>query len=203
MHIEAIVPLKQIAGGKSRLAGALAEPERVRLIRAMLGRVIEALASVRSLKRVSVLTVDPRLVPAPAEHLQDTGEELNAALARGARARQEAGTQALLILAADLPFVTPEDVCALVDASRSGSVVAAPDWKGAGTNALAFPLAPGLPMRFGPDSFAAHEAEARAAGLTWLPVHRPGLAFDLDEPAQLAALARDPRYAFLSGLAAR
>jgi 2-phospho-L-lactate/phosphoenolpyruvate guanylyltransferase len=103
----------------------------------------------------------------------------------------------LLIIAADLPFVTREEIGALVEASRSGSAVAAPDWREAGTNALAFPLARGLPMRFGPGSLAAHEAEARAAGLSFTLVRRPGLAFDVDEPQQLEALARDARYAFL------
>lgn len=203
MRIEAVVPLKDVERGKSRLAGALAEPERVQLIRAMLARVIEALSTVAGLARANVLTVDPRLVPPQADHLQDTGEELNAALARAALARQAAGTNVLLILAADLPFVTPLDIGALLEASRSGSVVAAPDWQDAGTNALAFPLGSGFTMRFGPGSFAAHEAEARAAGLAWQIVRRPGLAFDLDEPAQLDALARDERYAFLPRLAAR
>lgn len=197
MRIEGVVPLKDLARGKSRLAGALAERTRVRLIRAMLGRVIDAAASVPALARVSVLTIDPRLVPKHANHVVDSGEELNGALARAALARRAAGTDVLLILAADLPFVTPEEIGALVEASRSGSVVAAPDWQEAGTNALAFPLACGLAMRFGAGSLAAHEAEARAAGLPWTIVRRPGLTFDLDEPAQLPALARDERYAFL------
>jgi len=197
VRIEAVVPLKDIARGKSRLAGALAEPERVRLIRAMLGRVIEAVSSVAGLARVSVLTVDPRLVPETALHLQDTGAELNAALASAALTRQAAGARALLILAADLPFITREDVSALVEASRSGCVVAAPDWNDAGTNALAFPLGCDFTLRFGPGSLAAHEAEARGASLPWQVVRRPGLAFDLDEPTQLAALAGEERYAFL------
>ncbi|MGH8216963.1 MAG: 2-phospho-L-lactate guanylyltransferase [Steroidobacteraceae bacterium] len=197
MRIEALVPLKDLSRGKSRLAAALAEPERVRLIRAMLERVIAAAASAPDLARVSVLTIDPRLVPAAAYHLPDSGEELNAALACAALARRAAGADVLLILAADLPFVTREEIDAVIGESRSGAVVAAPDWKDAGTNALAFPLAQALPMRFGPASLAAHEAQAHAAGLLWRTVRRPGLAFDLDEPAQLEALAREERYAFL------
>lgn len=203
MRIDAVVPLKALGRGKSRLAGVLAETERVQLIRTMLARVIEAVRSAGGIAAVSVLTVDPRLVPDTADHLEDTGEELNAALARAALARRAAGADVLLIIAADLPFVAAEDVGALVAASRSVSVVAAPDWKDSGTNALAFPLAPGLPLKFGPESFAAHQAEARAAGLPWRSVRRPGLAYDLDEPAQLETLARDARYAFLARVPGR
>jgi 2-phospho-L-lactate guanylyltransferase len=197
VRIEGVVPLKDLARGKSRLAGALADSERLVLIRAMLAHVIDAAASAGGMARLSVLTIDRELVPRPADHLADSGEELNAALARAALARRAAGTDVLLVLAADLPFVTPEEIGALLEASRAGGVVAAPDWKHTGTNALAFPLGHGLAMRFGPESLAAHEAEARAAGLAFTLVRRPGLAFDVDEPHQLEALARDERYAFL------
>jgi 2-phospho-L-lactate/phosphoenolpyruvate guanylyltransferase len=197
VRIEGLVPLKDLTRGKSRLAGALAEPERIALIRAMLAHVIDAAASQPGMARLSVLTIDRELVPAQAEHLPDSGEELNAALARAALARRAAGADVLLILAADLPFVTPEEIGALLEASRAGGVVVAPDWKHTGTNALALPLGHGLAMRFGPGSLAAHEAEARAAGFVFTVVRRPGLAFDVDEPQQLEALARDERYAFL------
>ena len=197
MRIECIVPVKDLARGKSRLASALTEAERVRLIRAMLARVVDAATSVSALARLSVLSIDPELVPRSAEHLADSGEELNASLSRAALTRRAAGADVLLILAADLPFVIAEEIGALIEAARTGDVVAAPDWKEAGTNALAFPLAHALPTRFGPGSLAAHEAEARAAGLGYALVRRPGLAFDVDEPHQLEALARDERYAFL------
>jgi len=197
VRIEAVVPLKDLARGKSRLAGALAEPERVRLIRAMLAQVVAAAGSQPALAQLNVLTIERELVPRPADHLADSGDELNAALARAALARHAAGTDVLVVLAADLPFVTPEEIGALLEASRTGGVVAAPDWKRTGTNALAFPLGHGLAMHFGPGSLAAHEAEARAAGLAFTLVQRPGLAFDVDEPRQLEALARDERYAFL------
>lgn len=197
MRIEGLVPLKDLARGKRRLAGALAETERIRLIRAMLAHVVEAAAAQPGLDRLSVLTIDPALVPHPADHLPDSGGELNAALARAALARQAAGADVLVILAGDLPYVTPEEIGALIEASRAGGVVAAPDWTETGTNALAFPLARPLPLRFGPGSLAAHEAEARAAGLSWRVLRSPGLALDVDEPAQLRTLARDERYSFL------
>ena len=41
-------------------------------------------------------------------------------------------------------------------------------------------------FRFGAGSFAAHHAEARAAGVEPAILDRPGLAFDLDTPQDLA-----------------
>jgi 2-phospho-L-lactate guanylyltransferase len=45
-----------------------------------------------------------------------------------------------------------------------------------------------IPFRFGPGSFDAHLAAARAAGVPTAVVERPGLAFDLDTPADLERL---------------
>ncbi|MGH8258701.1 MAG: 2-phospho-L-lactate guanylyltransferase [Steroidobacteraceae bacterium] len=204
MPIQAVVPLKALAAGKSRLAGVLAEPQRERLIRTMLEGVVAAAIRVPALARVSVLTADPALVPRGAGHLPDEGEELNDALSRAAHRLRASGPETaapdvLLILAADLPFVTAEEIASLAEASRWGGAVAAADWKEAGTNALAMPLAAGMATRFGSGSLAAHEAAARAAHLGWTVLRLPGLAYDLDEPAQLASVARrgGVRYAFL------
>jgi 2-phospho-L-lactate guanylyltransferase (CobY/MobA/RfbA family) len=41
-------------------------------------------------------------------------------------------------------------------------------------------------FRFGSGSFVAHQGAARAAGIEPVVVDRPGLAFDLDTPADLA-----------------
>ena len=70
--------------------------------------------------------------------------------------------------------------------SASGGVAIAPDRAGTGTNGLALRPPDAIPMRFGVGSLAAHVAEAEAAAVPIAEVHRPGLAFDLDTPADLA-----------------
>lgn len=197
-RIHAVVPLKALERAKSRLAGALGAPQRAQLIRAMLEQVAAALAATPGLAQVSVLTTERALVPRGLGYLADTEQELNAALARAARDLRESGTDIMLMVAADLPFLTAEELGELVEASGGGGVVAAADWKEEGTNALAVPLRRPFPLRFGPGSLAAHEAAARAARLPWSVLRRPGLALDVDDPAQLASLARAERYAFLA-----
>ncbi|MGZ6256663.1 MAG: 2-phospho-L-lactate guanylyltransferase, partial [Candidatus Limnocylindria bacterium] len=57
---------------------------------------------------------------------------------------------------------------------------------GTGTNALALRPPDAIGFRFGGESHAAHTEAAEAAGVPLVEVHRPGLAFDLDTPADLA-----------------
>ena len=48
-----------------------------------------------------------------------------------------------------------------------------------------------VPLRFGPDSFFPHLAAARRQGLEPTIVRRPGIAVDIDEPADLARFMSD------------
>jgi 2-phospho-L-lactate guanylyltransferase len=93
----------------------------------------------------------------------------------------------LLILHGDLPNLGADDVAALLDAlPDTGGVAIAPDRAGTGTNGLALRPPDAIGFRFGAGSFAAHALEAQGAGVPLADVHRPGLAFDLDTPADLA-----------------
>lgn len=186
----AVVPMKPLAEAKARLAGALVAGERRALSLAMLRDVIEA---AQALDDVWVLCSDhdaaeaaeragARAVPDPAP-----GGGLNASVDAAAARAAQAGARGVLVVAADLPAVHPEDVRAL---AQGEGVAVAPSRDGTGTNAL-WRLPP-LAVRaaFGPGSRAAHERLAREAGVPFRLVQRQGLALDVDAPEDLAA-ARD------------
>ncbi len=112
------------------------------------------------------------------------------AIVDGALAELRARTAgAALVLMSDLPRLTVADIRDLVAAMREHNVVAAPDLRSEGTNALVLAPPDRLPTSFGVrDSFNRHVQRAQAAGLR-VGVHRsPGLGFDVDEPADLASL---------------
>jgi 2-phospho-L-lactate guanylyltransferase len=138
-------------------------------------------------------------LPAGHEVLHDTGASLSAAfeLAR-TRARAAHATE-LLLLPADLPWLTAADVEALVVAGRRARVAIAPDRRGSGTNGLYLPAALDFSFRFGNGSRSLHEAEARRLGIEPAIVSRPGLAADLDTPADLRALGRGTAIVGMSG----
>jgi 2-phospho-L-lactate guanylyltransferase len=63
-----------------------------------------------------------------------------------------------------------------------------------GTTVLSVPTAAGFEFAYGPGSFRRHVAEAHRRGYGVRVVRDATLAFDVDVPADLAALDRDPRF---------
>lgn len=198
-RLHAVIPFKSGAPGKTRLGQVLTEPERSELVRAMAAHVIDTVSRAPGIEQVHLLTSDPQLVPRSCAHLPDPGGGLNAALAQAARALRALGAERMVIVHADLPFLQEEEVRALILASAEDALVAAPDLAEVGTNALAFPLARPIRTCFGPGSLKAHRRAAAMACVPFLLVRRRGLACDIDEPAQLDALAErgGAPYAFL------
>jgi 2-phospho-L-lactate/phosphoenolpyruvate guanylyltransferase len=194
----ALVPVKARSSGKQRLASALPEPQRTALIGAMLEHV---LAAVRAAPLAGVLILSPDGEPLPqATHvLRDRGTGLNTALELAVPELLALEATRLLIVFADLPLLACEDLVALERATEASGVALAPDHTGTGTNALGLALPTAFRLQFGAGSCARHQLEAARIGRPATLVQRPGLAFDVDEPADLETLrARaDPRYAFL------
>jgi 2-phospho-L-lactate/phosphoenolpyruvate guanylyltransferase len=111
---------------------------------------------------------------------------LNQALFSAQAHAQAAGADAILVLPADLPLVTVEDVQALIEPAmhQARMVVIAPSHDG-GTNALLLRPPSAIPFAFGIQSYARHHALARAAGLPLTVVQTPSLTYDLDLPEDL------------------
>ncbi len=103
-----------------------------------------------------------------------------------ARGSDSGGRRGVLVIAADLPHLSVSDVVTLVGAAGAQTLVLAPSKDGTGTNALVAP--PGVPFRpaYGVGSRSAHHREADRAGLRPVEIYRPGLAFDIDLPEDLA-----------------
>ena len=183
-----ILPVKALDRAKSRLAGAVGDDERRRLVMTMYHHVLScALGS--GATRVVVMTRDERVgkagSEAGADWVVDSGSSLNASL----QALFDAcwnENQTPCYLPADLPFLQPEDLTDLLErASEPERVVASPSLDGLGTNALLVPPAGRLTLSLGPGSFARHLARASEHGLRTAIVRRPGLGFDLDTVADL------------------
>ncbi|WP_238147034.1 2-phospho-L-lactate guanylyltransferase [Rhizorhabdus dicambivorans] len=123
---------------------------------------------------------------AGAHALPERGESLNDALLQGAQDAVARGATAILSLSSDLPYLEAADLRAMLEAPAD--VAIATDEAGLGTNALLLRPALAIPYRYGAGSLAAHRAAAEAAGLRVAVVERPGLARDVDIPADLDLL---------------
>lgn len=191
MSLWAIVPVKPLKRGKSRLAGILTEEERTQLNQNLLEKTLKTLSQIKELDHVLVVSRDPHALTIArnfgAKTVQEDGQpHLNTALARASVVAQVHSTQGILVLPADLPLLTTEDVLALIDrAVKPPVVVIAPDRHNKGTNALLMFPAGLIEYDFGEGSFQRHCERARQVGAKLEIVELPSLALDLDLPEDL------------------
>ena len=175
----ALVPLKGSGERKTRLAGRLDERQRRRLSHELFTHVACVLNSSAVLSQVLVLSdVRPEGWDGPL--IFDEGRGLNSELRSFVR---ELGPRPLLVIHADLPLLSTEDIAILL-AEADGGCAIAPDRHGSGTNAIALHNPTGFAFAFGAKSFVRHitAAEGRAR-----IVRRPGLGLDIDTPHDLDA----------------
>jgi 2-phospho-L-lactate/phosphoenolpyruvate guanylyltransferase len=191
MTIWAIVPVKPLRRGKSRLAGTLSEDERAELNQSLLQHTLHTLSDIKDLEQVLVVSRDPHALTVARQHgartvREDGQPELNTALTRATVVAKVHATRGVLILPADLPLISREDVLTLIaKAGEPPVVVIAPDRHGKGTNALLISPSGLIEYDFGENSFQRHCERAKQAGARLEIVDLPSLGLDLDLPEDL------------------
>jgi 2-phospho-L-lactate guanylyltransferase len=193
MTIWAIVPVKPLLMGKSRLASVLEGEERARLSRMLLERTLWVLKDTPKIDGTLVVSRDPEVLAIAREfgartvleHGQ-TQIDLNLALARATAVAKAFEIHGIIVLPADLPLVSPGDLQALVDEIREPPVVAiAPDRHNDGTNAMLMCPTGLIKFDYGPNSFNLHCMHALQAGARLEIIRRVNLGLDLDFPDDL------------------
>lgn len=194
----AIVPVKHLAAGKSRLAKSLGRDGAERLALAMLEDVVAALRGVRGLGAIGVVTPDPAVAEAAeragARALLGDDPGLNEAIDRAARDLGEAAGDATLVVLGDVAGARTADLEAMLAAlarAAAPCAVLAPARDG-GTAALARKPHGAIPSRFGANSANAHRDAARAAQVPLVELPLTSLAIDLDDEAALRAFLSTP-----------
>ncbi|MBI9034186.1 MAG: 2-phospho-L-lactate guanylyltransferase [Bacteroidales bacterium] len=191
MSIWAVVPVKPLRRGKSRLADVLTTEERSRLNFSMLTTVLKTLSQVELISQILVVSRDPAALALARElgcrTVREEGvQDLNAALKRASFAAKVYGAKGILIIPADLPLVTNKDFeefLALI--GEPPEVVIAPDKKEGGTNALYInPIGEFLFM-YGEDSYNIHINQAKMLGMKVKICKNESIALDIDLPEDL------------------
>ncbi|MGH8289609.1 MAG: 2-phospho-L-lactate guanylyltransferase [Steroidobacteraceae bacterium] len=185
MSCWAVTAVKLRSLCKTRLARSLSPQGRAQLVSAMLSHVVSVLGRASGVDHVAVVTPEPTALPGSVIALDDSGGGLNEALTAAALEAWRQGADRLLIVHADLPLIEPEEVTALIQASRASGLAIAPDRHDLGTNGLCLIPSTAVRFEFGPASFERHLAQAAALSLSPAVVRLPGLAFDVDEPDDL------------------
>ena len=196
MSMWAIVPVKPLRRGKSRLSGVLSEDERSELNITLLGHTLEVLQQVKEISNTLVVSRDHAALTIArdmgARTVQEDGAPLlNTALKRATVIAQIYASSSVLIIPADLPLMQPSDIQTLISLAIDPPVVViAPDRHGTGTNALLLNPAGLLEYSFGPGSFQKHCEKAKLIGARLEICTLPSLELDLDLPEDLEILRK-------------
>jgi len=196
-----LVPVKPSATAKQRLAAVLDQPSRTRLAQAMLHDVLAALHSWKSRPQVAlvvaVVTGDPYAaelagkfgfeVIADPENAGETG-----AIEMATRVCVERGAASTLVIPADIPLVEAWELEEIMKHAPAEGSVLVPAFDRRGTNAAFRRPANFFPLCFGNDSFQPHHRAAEATGKPCVVLKLPGIAVDVDNPADLQQLISLP-----------
>jgi 2-phospho-L-lactate guanylyltransferase len=192
-----VVPVKPFHAAKRRLSPMLAPSGRATLVRAMLEDVLAVATDPGVSAVVFVVTADPRVANVAmacgaSVLMERRAEGMSEAVRLGELGVRGSGCETLVVLPADVPLVTPDDLHAIAQA-RTGDrdVVLVPARRDGGTNAIACATSVEMPFLFGMDSFDRHAAASIACGLTPRRLALERLALDVDTPADIEALVRD------------
>jgi 2-phospho-L-lactate guanylyltransferase len=210
MTVWAIIPVKPLNRAKSRLADTLTPDQRQHLAEIMFRHVLSVVRDAPQVIGTLVISRDGKVLSIAREYnartVQESGApELNSALTRATQVVASWGCKAVLVLPADLPLISREDVVNIVEMGQNEpSIVLATDQHQDGTNALFMRPAGLISYTFGPSSYHRHTELARAQGIEPGIYHSDRLSLDIDLPADLSKyhnLARGVDYERLNLLA--
>jgi len=192
-----LIPIKNTASAKQRLASVLDQTARTQLAQAMLHDVLSALHEWKDRPEVAVVSSDPYAVKLAAEYRfqvipdpDNPGE--TGAIEMATRLCVERGEQSTLVIPADIPLIQSWELEEIIKHAPEVGTVLVPAGDGRGTNAAFRRPADLFPLRFGNDSFKPHHAAAQATGKPCIVLNLPGVAVDVDHPADLQQLLSLP-----------
>lgn len=195
-HCVALIPVRDFRTGKSRLAQTLDENARNQLGRWMLERVLKAVGAAERVDEIVVLSDSAEVLTLAGEYgavglLHESGG-LNHDLVIGRSWAKQRNAHSLLIIHADLPFLTSEEVNAFIEEreffENAGSDIRIARSKDGGTTGLFTQPIDAIPFSFGEQSFEKHKDAARRNNCEPQSRESFGFAHDIDSPEDLEFL---------------
>ena len=182
----AIIPVKPLEEGKSRLESLLGSAQRQKLNAFLMQQTFAKAEAFPGPARTIVVSASADVLASATAlgfvPVREKAEGLNEALAEATQQAMLLGATGAFILPVDLPMVRSEDLKAAIIGVGRNACALAPDRHRSGTNWLyVSPLQTKL-YRFGPNSFQRHLRQAELCGLDLKIVEDDRFAFDIDRP---------------------
>jgi 2-phospho-L-lactate/phosphoenolpyruvate guanylyltransferase len=188
MSLCAIIPIKPLKLGKSRLSDILSEDKRIRLNKILLTSTLNILSGVPQIDRLVVVSFDSEALMiargfGAVTVLESQKTNINSALQKASIVAKALNFEKSLIIPADLPFLNAEDIIELINIAKNPpEIVITPDLRENGTNILYINPIGAIKYKFGNGSFEKHLEQARRKNIRIKIFDCEKLAFDLDLP---------------------
>ena len=194
MSLCAIIPIKPLRRGKSRLSSVLSEDKREGLNKYLLSYTLQCLKNIREIDHILVISYDPSALSLARKFgartvLENRNTNINRALRKATIAAKAINSSKILIVPADLPLITKDDILAVIkNSGNPPEIVIVPDRKMSGTNVLLVNPIGAIKYDFGEWSFRKHIEQAERKKINIKICKRKNLSFDLDLPEDLEFL---------------
>jgi 2-phospho-L-lactate guanylyltransferase len=191
-----LLPVKNLAKAKQRLAAVLDQPARTELAQTMLTDVVEAIAAFAG-DEVALATSDPFAMEVAGRYgFEVVRDEANVsetnAIEMATQVCEARGIASTLVIPGDIPLIDAADLRVIYQGSPVAGSVLVPSNDKRGTNALLRRPASLFPLRFGSDSFMPHLTAAIATNKSCVVLSLPRIGLDIDTPEDLRELAQAP-----------
>jgi len=185
--VYAIVPVKPLEEGKSRLREILSAHQRTELNSFLMNLTFEQAAIFPGVSRTIVVSRSEMVLAAAASRgmiplLEEAGD-LNGALTSASRKAKSLNARSVLILPVDLPLVRAVAIKRFIEQYTNPVCMMAPDRHRRGTNLLYLSPIYDDFYRFGPDSLQNHQDEAKKRNMQVFLLEDETFAIDIDESA--------------------
>lgn len=196
--IWAVLPVKDFANAKQRLAEFLNRQERRRLAEKMLEDVLTALVETPALAGVLVVTRDPAAKQIAKTYgarvlIESRNQGQSVAVTRAAAALAAENITGLLSVPGDIPLITSAEISTVLGShGQAPAMTIVPAWDRRGSNCILCSPPDLIPFRFGLDSFKPHLRAATELGIEPVITPLPGIGLDIDGPVEISRLLNMP-----------
>jgi 2-phospho-L-lactate guanylyltransferase len=194
MSLCAIIPVKPLKRGKSRLSSILTVEERSKLNKWMLTNILNCLREVPQIDNFIVISYDPFTLTIARDLgartiLESRITNLNRALRKATTAAKAFNATQVLVLPADLPLTNKEDIIGFINhRGNPPEIIISSDFRQNGTNALLVNPIGAFEYDFGEWSFKKHIEQAERKKMRIDITKIESFLYDLDLPEDFELL---------------
>lgn len=188
MSLSAIIPVKSLNKGKSRLSDIFSDEERKNLNSNLLKKTIITISSMPLITKIFVISSDPHALAIARDLGAKTIQEnkstgINRSLRKATKVAKAYKSNKVIIIPADIPLLNKSDIQKVIEKSSSPpQIVIVPDRYDRGTNILLINPIGILDYEFGDSSFIRHIEQAQRKNIQVDVVRLESLGLDVDFP---------------------